>query len=142
MVEAMKIKERENRRTIADLLALNNSIEQHVHFCPGQLPDKFQSFARTADGANISQRDKDTFKNKALQKQLNPGIDHTVRPPNIIRTIYMQSEDNQHLREEVEDLTRAIADEKTDFEKQINDLRMERSQLEEYARQDFLADQE
>jgi len=54
----------------------------------------------------------------------------------------MQSEDNQHLRDEVDNLTREIANEKDDYERQINALRMERSQLEEYSRQDYLADQE
>lgn len=35
------LKERENWKTIMDLLALNNSIEQHVHFYKGSEPDKF-----------------------------------------------------------------------------------------------------
>jgi len=46
----------------------------------------------------------------------------------------MQSEDNQHLKDEVERLTKEIQGEKDQYEKQIYELRMERSQLEEYSR--------
>lgn len=38
--DILKLRERENRKTIMDLLALNNSIEQHVHFYKGAEPDK------------------------------------------------------------------------------------------------------
>ena len=37
--DLLRLKERENRKTIIDLLALNNSIEQHVHFFKGSSPE-------------------------------------------------------------------------------------------------------
>jgi len=39
--DIMKMKERDNWKVIMDLLALNNSIEQHVHYYKGSEPDKF-----------------------------------------------------------------------------------------------------
>lgn len=140
--ELLKLKERENRKTILDLLALNNSIEQHVHFYKGSEPEKMQSFARTSDGQNIFPRDKDSFKSKAEYKAVNPGIDYTVKTPNILRTIYMENDDISNLRREIEQILQETEDEKAAYEAEIEQYQQERSKLDEYARQDFLSDQE
>jgi septal ring factor EnvC (AmiA/AmiB activator) len=41
------VQEHENRKVIKDLLALNNSVEQHVHFSEGASPERLLSYAKT-----------------------------------------------------------------------------------------------
>ena len=56
------IKQGDNSRAIKDLLALNNSVEQHVHFSEGVTAEKLSSYAKTNSGANVHQRDKENIK--------------------------------------------------------------------------------
>lgn len=90
-----------------DLLALNNSVEQHVQFISGSEPEKLQSFARASDGSNIHQRNKENIGsglNKAQRSKAldQAGIDYEMRKPNILRTVYLENEDVSELRAELD----------------------------------------
>lgn len=100
-----------------DLLALNNSIEQHVHYYKGSEPDKFQTFARTSDGQNIFQREKEN-----IPQKVNTGIDYSVKTPNILRTIYLENDDISNLRQEIEQILQATEDERAAYEAEIEYL--------------------
>jgi len=70
----------------------------------------------------------------------NPGIDYSVKPPNILRTVYMENNDIKGLKAELETELMEIGQDKATFENEIHSLRMERSKIDGYAREEFLAD--
>ena len=153
------IKQGENSRAIKDLLALNNSVEQHVHFSEGVACEKMTSYAMTSTGANIHQRNKENISgtinlagqvnnravpnrhvNGCVKTEEPPQVDHKFRTPNIIRTVYLENSDISELRQELESIQNEIIEEKSLFDLELTKARNEKAELDEYARQEFLSD--
>ncbi len=137
--DLLALKERENRKTIMDLLALNNSVEQHVKFSEGASPERFQTFATTHNGSTIPHRDTCAFKDKAFAKKFNPGINHQTKTPNILRTIYLENDEIAGLKAELNSVMTEIEQDRVAFEGKLHECRMRKSKLDEFARQEFLA---
>lgn len=140
--DKLRLKQYENRNTIKDLLALNNSVEQHVHFSEGSSPERLQSYAKTHLGKNISQRDKENIKGKINSQSDAPKVDYKFRTPNILRTVYLENADIVDLRKELDEIQREIVIDKQVFDGQVIAARNEKAQFDEYARQEFIADSE
>lgn len=134
------IKQGENSRAIKDLLALNNSVEQHVHFSEGAECNKLSSYVKTHKGNNIHQRDKENIKGIINCADDTPKVDHKFNTPNVIRTVYLENSDIVELRNELDQLQNQILEEKAEFDVQLHNARNERAQLDEYARQEFISD--
>ena len=137
-----------------DLLALNNSVEQHVKFFQGADPEKYQNFASTHDGWTIPHWDTKTFKDKAFWKSnlgaqggsslnyweaINPGVNHQTKTPNILRTIYLENDEISGLKAELNQVMSEIEQDWVQFESQLHECRTRKSKLDEFARQEFLA---
>lgn len=73
-------------------------------------------------------------------KRENPGIDYSVKTPNILRTIYMENDDISNLRGDIEKILFEIENERAAYEAEIALYQQDRSKLDEFARQDFLSD--
>lgn len=52
-------------------------------------------------------------------KRENPGIDYSVKTPNILRTIYMENDDISNLRGEIEKVLFEIENERAAYEAEI-----------------------
>lgn len=138
--DQLVIKENENRKVIKDLLALNNSVEQHVHFSEGASPERLLSYSKTHLGKNISQRNKENFAGKINRPSDTPKVDHKFRCPNILRTVHLENSDIMELRRELDELQQEIMEEKYMFDQKVHRARNDKSELDEYARQEFLGD--
>ena len=134
------ISQYENRKTIKDLLAFNNSVEQHVHFSEGSSPERLLSYAKTHLGKNIHQRDKENIKGKINGPNDAPRMNTDFKTPNILRTVYLENEDIVDLRRELDLIQKEINEEKSVFEQEVIKVRNEKSQIDEYAREELISD--
>ncbi|CAI2370858.1 unnamed protein product [Moneuplotes crassus] len=132
--------ETENRRTIKDLLALNNSVEQHVHFSEGSSPERLLSYSKSALGNNIHQRNKENIPGSINLANQTPKTNPNYKTPNIIRTVYLENSDLAALRKELEELQTEIHEEKDMYECQLHAARNEKAEYDEYARQELISD--
>jgi len=123
-----------------DLLALNNSVEQHVHFSEGSSPERLLSYSKTHLGQNASQRDKENFGGKINGQNDAPKKDLKFRTPNILRTVYLENSDIVDLRKELEGLQKEVVEDRYIYDQQIHQARNEKAQLDEYSRQELLSD--
>lgn len=133
-------KENENKKVIKDLLALNNSVEQHVHFSEDASPERLLSYAKTHEGKNIHQRNKENYPGKINGQEEAPRKDPKFRTPNIIRTVYLENSDISELRRELEQLQKDTLEEKYLYDHRIIQARNDKAELDEYARQELLSD--
>ena len=136
----LMMKQYENRNEIKDLLAINNSVEQHVHFSEGSSPERLLSYAKTHLGKNINQRDKENIKGKINSPNDAPRANTGFKTPNILRTVYLENEDIVELRKELAQIQNEITEEKNMFDQEVLKARNDKSQLDEYAREEFISD--
>lgn len=71
---------------------------------------------------------------------MNTGIDYSVKTPNILRTIYLENDDISNLKREIELILEQTENERAAYEAEIDLLSQERSKLDAFAREEFIAD--
>ena len=129
----------ENRKTIKDLLALNNSVEQHVHFSEGASPERLLSYSKNHMGQNTHQRDKENFSENIVSPVDHPKVDHQYRTPNILRTVYLENSDLADLRKELETLQKEIMEDRVMYEDRLHQARNDKAERDEYYRQELIS---
>ena len=134
------VRENENQKLIQDLLALNNSVEQHVHFSEGKAPDILLSYSKNAQGQNINQRDKENYSGNMVGPNDAPKKNMKFRVPEVLRTVFLENSDILELSRELEELQKEVLEEKYIFDQQLTQARNEKAQLDEYARQELISD--
>mmetsp|Transcript_31982 Transcript_31982/g.28343 ORF Transcript_31982/g.28343 Transcript_31982/m.28343 type:complete len:246 (-) Transcript_31982:433-1170(-) len=132
--------ESENRKTIKDLLALNNSVEQHVHFSEGASPERLLSYAKNSLGKNVHQREKENMSGNIKISSETPKVDYMHRTPNILRTVYLENSDLAELRKELEELQTEILTDHQFYEDKVHEARNDKAKRDEYYRQELISD--
>lgn len=106
--DQLKIKGKENRQLIIELLEKNNAVEQHVYYQKDQQPEKIQSFAKqsltkpTIRGGIMNAGS--TLRKNIDEHKQNPSINYDMQTPNILRTIYLPNDQSSQIRSEVDGL--------------------------------------
>ena len=131
--DQLRIKGKENRELIIQLLENNNAVEQHVYYQKDTVPEKIQSYSKQSLTKPVSLRA--PMGGASLRKtqddhRANPSIHYDYNTPNVLRTIYLPNDQSTHLRNEVEQLHSSIQEQRVHFERILLGLRDERSELE------------
>lgn len=128
--DKMKVKGRENRELIMQMLEENNAVEQHIYYSAGQAPEKIQSYSK-----GVSRGATDSGADGIKRKQLQP---ESVKAPNVLRTVYLPNEQSGSIRTEVEHLSKEIQEQKVEYEKILFDLKTQKADFEEKMRVQYL----
>jgi hypothetical protein len=137
--DALKVKGKENRELIIQLLENNNAVEQHVYYQKDAQPEKIQSYAKTSLVKSGASRIPGGSLRKTIEEhKSNPAIHYDYHTPNVLRTIYLPNDQSSHMRNEVETLHEQIQQQRVHYERILNKLRDERSETEEQQRQHYV----
>jgi hypothetical protein len=97
----LKIKGKENRQLIIELLEKNNAVEQHVYYQKDLPPEKIQSFSKQSlmkPSTRVTIGAGSTIRKTIEDHKQNPSINYDMQTPNILRTIYLPNDQSQQLR--------------------------------------------
>ena len=99
--DMLKIKGKENRQLIIELLEKNNAVEQHVYYQKDLPPEKIQSFSKQSlmkPSTRVTVGAGSTIRKTIEDHKQNPSINYDMQTPNILRTIYLPNDQSQQLR--------------------------------------------
>jgi hypothetical protein len=99
--DQLKIKGKENRQLIIELLEKNNAVEQHVYYQKDLPPEKIQSFSKQSlmkPSTRVTVGAGSTIRKTIEDHKQNPSINYDMQTPNILRTIYLPNDQSQQLR--------------------------------------------
>ena len=103
-------------------------------------PEKIQSYSKTslvksgASRATIG----GTLRKTIEEHKANPAIHYDYNTPNVLRTIYLPNDQSSQMRTEVESLHEQIQQQRVHYERILNKLRDDRSEVEESQRQRYV----
>ncbi|TNV79569.1 hypothetical protein FGO68_gene13151 [Halteria grandinella] len=136
--DALKVKGKENRELIIQLLENNNAVEQHVYYQKDAQPEKIQSYSKTSLVKSGVSRAGGSLRKTIEEHKANPAIHYDYHTPNVLRTIYLPNDQSTHMRSEVESLHLQIQQQRAHYESILNKLRDARSETEESQRQRYV----
>lgn len=103
----LKIKGKENRHTILELLEANNSVEQHVFYQKDGAPERIQSYSKKTLGKPLTSTEVNLRK-EIVDHKKHPTISYDYKQPNVLRTIHLPNDQLGQMKMEVEELHRQI----------------------------------
>ena len=127
--------EKENKESDVknnELLALTGTVEQEVKFYKDTIPEKTQKFP-IANPYGSAKKSKTQSVVKKMLAQPCP------KPKNVLRTIYIPSEQANCMKAEVDQLKIKMAEQQSEYSVQIEKLKNERLQREEIMREEYIA---
>ncbi|CDW87267.1 UNKNOWN [Stylonychia lemnae] len=144
--DQLRIKGKENRQLIMELLDSNNSVEQHIYYQNNGAPEKIQSYSKkllsTKGGAPMqtmtASQMNQNLRQTIEEHKKNPTISYDYKSPNILRTIYLPNDQAIQIRNEVEVLHQQIQEQRVHYEKVLQTLRDEKSKYEEDQRMKYI----
>lgn len=103
--DLMKIKGKENRQMILQLLESTNSVEQHVFYHENNVPEKIQSYSKKTLGKPLGTTGGYSTIQKSIEDhKKNPAIHYDYKQPNVLRTVYLPNDQLGKIKQEVEQL--------------------------------------
>lgn len=91
--DLMKIKGKENRQLILQLLEATNSVEQHVFYQKDAAPETIQSYSKKTLGKVLGPGgNSKTIKDQIESHKKNPAIHYDYKQPNVLKTIYLPND--------------------------------------------------
>ena len=143
-----RVKQRTNKREILDMLAKNNSVEQHIYYNDRQEPEKISHFAPMSMALLAEQEGMSGILRSARSVEMGgAGMPRVTvassrgsetSNPNVLRTVYLPNEQVGHLKSENDTLNRQIQQQRAEHERVLMQLRDQKAQFEETQRDKYL----
>lgn len=101
--DMLRVRGKENRQLIMELLDANNSVEQHIYYQTNGAPEKIQCYSKKSlssakggkgaiSGAAVDGQTSLNLRQTIEEHKKNPTINYDFKSPNILRTIYLPND--------------------------------------------------